>query len=90
MPMIDKSYNLHYIDCVFSHLNNFDLHSNYTYFKCFNKYQARIYMYLRKNLYYKIRAKKFVSMSLQYDINNISYVTESSFMLLLFNNFSFV
>lgn len=47
-------------------------------------------MYLRKNLYYKIRAKKIVSMSLQYDINNISYVTESSFMLLLFNNFSFV
>lgn len=46
-------------------------------------------MYLRKNLYYKIRAKQFVSMSLQYDINNISYVTESSFMLLLFNNFSF-
>lgn len=48
MPLIDKSFNLHYIDCVFSHLNNFDLYSNYTYFKCFNKYQARIYMYLRK------------------------------------------
>lgn len=50
MPVIDKSYNLHYIDCVFSHFINisWDIHV------------------LKENLYYKIRAKKFVSMSLQY------------------------
>lgn len=47
-------------------------------------------MYLRKTYTTKYAQKKFVSMSLQYNINNISYVTESSFMLLLFNNFSFV
>lgn len=38
MFMIDKSYNLYYIDCVFFYLNNFDLYLNYIYFKCFYKY----------------------------------------------------